>query len=212
MASLPSAIKGYVQNTVGDRWGPASWIQPAYRAIAAEFPLEEGAFLDLDAGTGWVAVHVAAGKPELDAVGLCVDEEQARLCDGHKQRRLNVSFRVGRAEEITYPVNTFGGALALGCAHRWSDARVVLDEVWRVLTPGARLLIYDALPDGEIPDGWITRNGAWPTDAAVRRHLRTASMSEDQWSTLKAAIKASKFGGGQEGAHGFYRRIVLTKA
>ena len=210
--AVQNVVKEYVQANLSGRLGASNWIQPAYRAIAAEVELEEGAFLDLGAHGGWICIHVASGKPELDAIGIVEDDEAAHKADSHKQRRLNVTFRIMNPAEITYPMDTFQAVLAHAIVPTWPDTAAILAEVHRVLTPGGRMLIYDPLPEADIPDGWVERKGAWPPEALVRRHLRRGAMNDEQWSALKAAIKGSPFGGGQEGSHGFYRRLVLKKA
>jgi SAM-dependent methyltransferase len=209
--TVSNVVKGYLQTHVDDRFGPTSWIQPAYRAIAAEVALEEGAFLDLHADAGWICIHVAAGKPELDAIGIVTSDDEERLADTHKQRRLNVTFRQMQPHEITYPADTFGCVLAHCAVQHWDDPAAVLAEMWRVMVPGARLLVYDPQPEADIPDGWVVRKGGWPPESFVRRHLRANAMDDATWEALKATVKASKFGGGQEGSHGFYRRMVLTR-
>ena len=210
--AVQNVVKEYVQANLSGRLGASNWVQPAYRAIAAEVDLDEGAFLDLGSHGGWVCIHVASGKPELDAIGIVEDEEAGHRADTHKERRLNVTFRVMDAATITYPEHTFQVVLAHAIVPEWPDIAAVLTEVHRVLTPGGRMLVYDPQPEAEIPDGWVERKGAWPPEGLIRRHLRKGAMSDDQWNTLKAAIKDSPFGGGQEGTHGFYRRLVLEKA
>jgi hypothetical protein len=36
-------------------------------------------------------------------------------------------------------------------------------------------------------------------------------MNDAAWEVLKTAAQASPFGGGEDGRHGFYRRMVLTR-
>lgn len=211
MSGIQTALKSYFQSNVEDRFGASSWIQPAYRAIAAEVALDEGAFLDLRAAGGWICIHVAAGKPELDAIGIVSDEDDERAADLHKQRRLNVTFRQMQPQEVTYPEDTFQAVLAHMAIQHFEDVSAVIAEAHRVLSPGGRMLIYDPVADAEMPVEWIVRRSGWPPESLVRRHLAANAMSDVQWSDLKARIKKSPFGGGREGTHGFYRRIVLQK-
>ena len=50
--------------------GPARYYQPAYAHIAAAIGLETGSFLDVGCGPGWLSLHVAAGKLDIDAIGI----------------------------------------------------------------------------------------------------------------------------------------------
>lgn len=193
------------------RWGPSAWMQPAIRAVAAEVGLQQGGFLDLAADEGWLCIHVAAGHPELDAVGLVRDRAAQRQADQNKERRLNCTFKVLPPHALTVPSGTFDVAAALSAVGRWTDAGAVLEEVHRVLTPGGRLLVYEPDPTAEIPPEWVSRRGGWPLDAVVRRHLARHAVDEGDWSALKETIRRSSFGGGEEGRHGFFRRLVLRR-
>jgi SAM-dependent methyltransferase len=185
-------------------------MQPAYRAVAAEIGLSRGAFLDLAAGYGWICIHVASGKPDLDAIGL-VTADRLPVAEKNRQRRLNVTFKDEPPTALTFPADTFGAVLAHACVQEWADPDAVVAEVHRVLQPGGRLFVYDPQPDGTIDAPWIARRGGWPPDGVVRSYLRRKAADGVRWDALKAAIKASPFGGGEEGAHGLYRRIVTEK-
>jgi SAM-dependent methyltransferase len=200
-----------VRSAAIDRYGPARWLQPAWRAIAAEIALSSGAFLDLGADHGWVCIHVAAGKPELDAIGLEPRADRRARAEANRQRRLNCTFKDVPPTALTFPAETFEVALALGVAGTWPDPGAVLAEVHRVLRPDGRLLVYDPVPDGEIPPDWLDRRGGWPPDALVRAWMRRHALDQPGWDALKAAVKASPFGGGEEGRHGLFRRLVLRK-
>jgi ubiquinone/menaquinone biosynthesis C-methylase UbiE len=205
--ALPTLIK----TSVEDRWGPSSWLQPAWRAVAAEVALADGAFLDMSSGYGWVCIHVAAGKPELDAVGIEPCPSKRNQADKNRQRRLNCTFKEMDLKELTFPDSTFDVALAIGSAQHWAEPDAVLTEVHRVMRQGARLLLYDPQPEGALPTDWIDHRGAWPPESVVRRHLRKQAMDDASWERIKLAVKASPFGGGEEGQHGFYRRLVMRR-
>ena len=192
--------------------GPGRYYQPAYRHIAEAIGLERGAFLDVGCGPGWLSIHVAAGKPELDAIGIDLSTTMLDLARKNQGGRLNITFRQMDAARIVYPEGTFQAAAAVQSAHHWTDPAGVLSEVHRVLTPGAPFYIYEADSEAtEVPAGWVARRGGWPPNAVVLRGWRHFGMGEAAWTELKAVVKASPFGGGEDGRHGFYRRLVLRK-
>jgi len=192
--------------------GPGRYYQPAFRNIAADIGPTEGAFLDVGCGPGWLCVYVAAGKPELDAIGIDADPAMIARARGNKGTRLNITYREMDAAGIVYPAGTFDVAAAVQSAHRWADPAAVLCEVHRVLKPGGSFYIYAADADGtDVPDGWVRRRGVWPPDAWLLRGWRKCGMDAAQWDALKAVVQASPFGGGADGRHGFYRRLVLTR-
>jgi SAM-dependent methyltransferase len=202
---------GSLRTAALDRYGPARWLQPAWRAIAAEVGVSSGAFLDLGADLGWVCIHVAAGKPELDAVGIEPRADRRARAELNRQRRLNCTFKDIDPTALTFPAATFDAALACGVAQSWPDPGAVIAEVHRVLRPGGRFYVYDPQPDAEIPAEWIEKRGGWPPNALVRTWMRRHSLDAAGWDALKAAVKASPFKGGEEGRHGFFRRIVLAR-
>jgi ubiquinone/menaquinone biosynthesis C-methylase UbiE len=192
--------------------GPGRYYQPAYRNIASAIDIEAGAFLDVGCGPGWLSIYVAAGKPELDAIGIDTNEAMLQKAERHKGTRLNVTYRSMDAADIIYPEGTFTAAAAVQSAHHWADPAAVLSEVYRVLQPGCSFYIYEADAEStEVPDGWIQRQGPFPPDAWILRNWKKFGMDATQWEELKQQIRASPFGGGEDGRHGFYRRLVLTR-
>ena len=192
---------------------PARYYQPTYRNIAETVTIETGAFLDVGCGPGWLCVHVASGKPELDAIGIDNSQTMIDLAERNKGPRLNITYRKMDAAKIVYPDATFDMAIALQTAHHWEDPAAILAELHRVMKPGGSLFIYEADSDAtEVPDGWVQRQGPWPPDAVVLRGWRRYGMDAAAWDSLKQAVLASPFGGGQDGRHGPFRRLVLTRS
>lgn len=193
-------------------WGPARHYQPAYAHIALAVGIDAGSFLDVGCGPGWLAIRVAAGRPEVDAVGIDLSPVMLRFAQRNRGPRLNVTFRRMDAAAIAWPDRTFHAAAAVQSAHHWTDTAAVLAEVHRVLVPGGRFFVYEADSDAnEVPLGWVARRAGWPPDALVLRNWRRFGMDAARWEALKEAVRASPFGGGEDGRHGFYRRLVLSR-
>lgn len=192
--------------------GPARLYQPAYRFIAADVDVDRGAWLDIGCGPGWLCIHAAAGKPELDVIGIDTSDTMVKLAKENQAGRLNVTFRKMDGAAIVYPAATFDVVTAVQSAHHWKDVPGVLSEVHRVLVPGGRFYLYEADPDGEIPKDWLVRRGGWPPDAWMRRRWRRHGMDAARWEALRAQVAASPFGDDVvDERHGFYRRLVCTR-
>ncbi len=192
--------------------GPGQYYQPAYAHIASAIGLDQGAFLDVGCGPGWLSIHLAEGHPELDAIGIDLSPRMIEQANRHKHQRLNVTFREMDAEHISYPDGTFDRAAAVQSAHHWQDKAAILEEVHRVLSPGAFFFIYEAdRAASTVPAEWIHRIGVWPPDSMVRLGWRRYGMDDAEWDALKAVVQASPFQGGEDGRHGFYRRLVLAR-
>lgn len=194
-------------------FGPGVAYQPAHRFIAADIDLQEGVWLDIGCGPGWLAIFAGAGKPELDVVGIDTSKTMIALAEDNKQGRLNVTFREMDAREVVYPQHTFDVVTAVQTAHHWEDPAAILAEAFRVLKPGGRMFIYEADPEATIPADWIRRRGIWPPDAFLKRRWKQYGMDQARWDQLKSVVAASPFGTDvEDDRHGFYRRLVLTRA
>lgn len=193
-----------------DRRGPGRVLQPTWRRIAAALGLVEGAFLQVNAGSAWLALHVASGHPELDVVAIDPDRGVLAVAERHRGTRLNVTLREMDAAHIVYPDCTFHAAAAVGALGAWSRPPAVLAEVHRVLRPGGRFLLYEA--DRELqalPEGWLDLGGLpW---SLFRPALRRWGCAPDAWAALKDDVRSSPFGGGEESRHGPFLRLVLTR-
>ncbi len=193
--------------------GPGRYYQPAYRFIVADIGQTEGAWLDLGCGPGWLCAYAAAGNPQLDVVGIDEQESTLRVAELAREGRLNVTLKKMSPAQIVYPERTFNVATALQVAASWPDAAAVFAEVYRVLTEGGRLFVYEPDPDGEIPSDWLARPaGVFPPDAAFRFRWRRAGLGADGWQRLLDTARSSPFADGvSDERHGFFRRLVLTK-
>jgi ubiquinone/menaquinone biosynthesis C-methylase UbiE len=192
--------------------GPARYYQPAYAHIAATIGLESGSFLDVGCGPGWLSLHVAAGKLDIDAIGIDTSLGMVEAARRNKGGRLNITIREMDAADIKFPEATFDVAAAVQSAHHWSDTPAILGEIYRVLKPGGRFFLYEA--DRErtvVPEGWIQRRLGFPSDALLTAGWRRFGMNSDEWSRLEVQVRSMDFGNIICDEHGFYRRMVLTK-
>ncbi len=194
-------------------FGPGVAYQPAHRFIAADIDLQEGVWLDIGCGPGWLAIFAGSGKPELDVIGIDTSKTMISLAEDNKQGRLNVTFREMDAREVVYPAATFDVVTAVQTAHHWEDPAAIFTEAHRVLKPGGKMYVYEADPDATIPSDWIRRRGVWPPDSVLKRRWQKFGMDQARWDALKAVAGTSAFGANiEDDRHGFYRRLVLTKA
>lgn len=192
--------------------GPSWVLQPTYAQIADALGLQAGAFLDLGCGAGWLGLYVARGKPELDVVGVDTDAAALSVGERNKGTRLNVTLREMSLAQILYPDATFDAAASFCTSARWGDAPAVLAEVFRVLRPGGSLHIYEVDPDlSAVPQGWLRSPGPWLPESALVSGLKRRAISASDWQALKDAARASPFHGGEDGRHGPFRRLVLTR-
>ena len=209
------AIARRIRRRVSDtiyRVGPARYYQPAYRQIATSINLQSGAFLDLGCGPGWLCVHVASSKPAVDAVGIDFSSQMVTVARNNNARWPNITVQQMDARNILFPDSSFDVVAAVQTAHHWSDKRLILAEIHRVLKPGGRLYLYEADREAvDIPEGWIERRFGWPPSRLVVNGWQRFGMNEAEWADLQVDARALGFSNHVEDRHGFYRRLVLHK-
>jgi len=114
------------------------------KQIAAEHPT--GSALDVGCGPGHVAVHLAQVAPGLAVAGLDISPamvERARLRAMRSKVADRVHFEVGDVAALPFPDEHFDVVFSSFSLHHWSDPVRGLGEVYRVLKPAGKALIYD---------------------------------------------------------------------
>lgn len=100
--------------------------------------------LDVCCGTGDLEFYLANQTESLDIVGLDFCEEM--LAIGRKracQKGINAQFIQGDALALPFGDNRFNGAVISYGLRNVADYRRCLTEMYRVLTPGSRIVILD---------------------------------------------------------------------
>jgi SAM-dependent methyltransferase len=135
------------------RWAEPT-LEPLYRRVAAEVPIDHGRLLDVGCGPGRLARLVAVNRPGLSVLGIDASPDmigQAR----REQNPPNLEFRHGAVESTRFEAE-FDFALTLLSFHHWEEPVDGLRAIHRALAPGARLWIYE--PDSEASDNDIRRD------------------------------------------------------
>lgn len=109
---------------------------------------KENVVLDLGCGNG-LSTNYIKGK---FVVGL--DLSQVQMVRAKKRFR-KINYVVGNASKLPFKSNTFDLVVAINLLHHITDSEKVLNEVYRVLKPGGKLLTVD--PNLYNPIGFIGR-------------------------------------------------------
>lgn len=97
--------------------------------------------LDLGCGTGWASRRMARIATAGEIVGLDVANEMLRRAEQASSAFKNVRYAWGSAEKIPEADNAFNKVLSVESFYYYADQGKALDELHRVMAPGAKLFI-----------------------------------------------------------------------
>ncbi len=97
--------------------------------------------LDLGCGTGWASRRIARVVTSGEVVGLDVADEMLRRAEKASAGISNVRYVWGSAEKVPVPDNYFNKVLSVESFYYYADQGKSLDELRRVMAPGAKLFI-----------------------------------------------------------------------
>lgn len=98
----------------------------------------------LDVGCGTGNYTLALAKMGLRMTGMDPSEhmlEQAR------EKTSDITWTIGRAEEIPFGNGCFDGVIATLTTHHWSDLRQGFSEIHRVLKPNGTMVLFTSTPE-----------------------------------------------------------------
>jgi ubiquinone/menaquinone biosynthesis C-methylase UbiE len=113
--------------------------------------------LDLGCGTGWASRRMARLATAGEVVGLDVADEMLRRAEQSSSAFRNVRYAWGSAENIPEADNTFNKVLSVESFYYYADQGKALDELRRVMAPGAKVFILINLyKDNHYSLRWVT--------------------------------------------------------
>src|SRR5438270_1445805 len=113
--------------------------------------------LDLGCGTGWASRRLARIATEGEVVGIDVADEMLRRAEQASAGIKNVRYLWGSAENIPAGDNSFTKVLSVESFYYYADQGKALDELRRVMAPGAKLFILINLyKDNHYSLRWVT--------------------------------------------------------
>jgi ubiquinone/menaquinone biosynthesis C-methylase UbiE len=122
-------------------------------------PEPNGLYLDIGCGTGNYTTWLAQNG--LNIWG--VDPSETMLAEARAKSN-QLTWKIGTAETVPAGDQTFDGAIATLTIHHWPDRTAAFQELYRVLRPRAKLVIFTALPE-QMQGYWL--NHYFPQMLAV---------------------------------------------
>ena len=169
---------------LGYQLGPGRMYQPAYRKLAEIVAPSQGNLLDVGCGPGWLCVHAARGRPELDCIGIDTSPRMIEAAERNARGLLNCSFRQMDAASIAYAEATFDAVVGVQTMHHWTQPEAILAELHRVTKPGAMVRLLDIDPGVRVPPGWLDRPAGWPPEPLLRRNWKRWSLGDEGFRSM----------------------------
>lgn len=104
--------------------------------------------LDVGCGTGRLLRQAAQRFPAAQLTGIDAAEEMILVARAAAPRAALLRFVQGFAEELPFADHSFDVVVSTLSFHHWSDQRMGLREVHRILSPGGTFALVDALAVG----------------------------------------------------------------
>jgi|Deesub1362A_J573_1020465.scaffolds.fasta_scaffold14525_3 ubiquinone/menaquinone biosynthesis C-methylase UbiE len=117
-----------------------------YQRIAQEIsPPTEVKILDVGSGPGLFTIKLAQENPSISIVGVDHSPTQVRAANRllAKTHLENCSFKVGNAMNLPFENASFDIVVSLASIKHWPDEKRGLQEIQRVLKPGALAFISE---------------------------------------------------------------------
>ena len=110
----------------------------------------EDIVLDIGCGSGKAARLAAEICTSGNVIGIDPTATMIRIArETTDQNYTNLEFRIGCAEKIPYPHESFTIAIAINSIHHWRDYKKGLLQVGRVLRPDGSFIIANDIVDGD---------------------------------------------------------------
>jgi ubiquinone/menaquinone biosynthesis C-methylase UbiE len=141
-------------------------------------PSAGGRYLDVGCGTG--NYTSALSQRGLMMVGLDVSPTMIRKA---AQKAPGIRWQIGTADSMPFGSGSFDGAISVNAHHHFTSVRASFDEIFRVLRPGSRLVMFHSTAE--------QMRGYWLNEYFPRMMAR----SIDQFDKLQtvATLEASGF-------------------
>jgi ubiquinone/menaquinone biosynthesis C-methylase UbiE len=130
--------------------------------------------LDLGCGTGWASRRMAKVATAGEVIGLDVADEMLRRAEQTSGGFKNIRYVWGSAEKIPADDKYFSKVLSVESFYYYADQGKALDELRRVMAPGAKLFILINL----YKDNHYSLR--WTTELKVQ----VQALSEAEYKTL----------------------------
>jgi ubiquinone/menaquinone biosynthesis C-methylase UbiE len=184
------------------------------RALASQLPAG-AAVLEVAPGPGYLSIELAR-LGSFRITGLDISRSFVRIATDNAHRAgVAIDFQHGDVAHMPFSDNTFDFVVCQAAFKNFPEPVRALDDIHRVLRPGARASIFDLRKDApsdaierEIRDMHLSPLNAYLTRLTFRFGLLRAAYTRDR---LESIVQRSRFGSGKIIADGIGFELRLEK-
>lgn len=168
-------------NSIGHQYNSTRTADPLIAQTLYDLlqPQPNGVYLDIGCGTGNYTVALANKGVHLHGI----DPSNVML-DEAKAKSNAVQWHIGNAENIAFSDAFFDGALATLTLHHWDSMDKGFVELYRVLKPQSRMVIFAALSD-LTEKFWLKHY--------FPKMLEASTKKEPKYSAIVSAVEGAGF-------------------
>ncbi|MGB5498441.1 MAG: class I SAM-dependent methyltransferase, partial [Maribacter sp.] len=104
-------------------------------------PKENGLYLDIGCGTGNYTNELQ--KRGFQCIGI---DPSIEMLEKAKSNNHQIDWRIGTAEKTGLADNSMNGIIGSLTIHHWTDLKKGFSELYRVLKPEGRIVIFTSTP------------------------------------------------------------------
>ena len=112
-------------------------------------PSANETYLDIGCGTGNYTDRFQ--QEGYNFIGIDPSNE---MLDKAKEKNANIIWKQGEAEQIKLDNESVGGVIAFLTLHHWKDIEQGFNEIFRVIKPGGKLVIFTSTSE-QMKDYWL---------------------------------------------------------
>jgi len=108
--------------------------------------IDHGHVLEIGPGPGYLGLEWLARTSNTTLTGV---EISSAMIDVAKKNAVQYGFNErttyvqGNGADLPFPAETFDGIMTASSLHEWENPVRALEEIWRVLKPGGRMIVLD---------------------------------------------------------------------
>lgn len=144
---------------------------------------------DAGCGVGATSLYLAQKYPHAFFTGLTLAPEEINLARQNQRDKhiTNARFLVGNYTHTAFPSNSFDGVFALESFEYAANKKKAIQEMYRILRPGGKVVIADGFLSKDIPLNSFMKN-IYSLDLEKRALLQYVSLQE-----MKTYLRAIGF-------------------